>query len=38
VIAFVLQKNGFPAGQTDLSTAEADLKGIKVLEKKPWLD
>jgi mono/diheme cytochrome c family protein len=35
VIAFVLQKNGFPAGQTDLATAGADLAGIRILAKKP---
>jgi cytochrome c len=35
VIAFILQKATFPAGQTDLPTAAEALKGIKFVAKKP---
>ena len=35
VLGFVLQKNGFPAGSTDLPTAGDDLKAIRVLARKP---
>jgi len=35
VVAFLLQKGGFPAGQTDLPSEAEALKGIKFLAKKP---
>jgi len=35
VVAFLLQKNSFPAGQTDLTSTEDTLKAIKIVAKKP---
>jgi polar amino acid transport system substrate-binding protein len=35
VLAFLLQKNNLPAGQTDLPTAAEALKSIKFLAKRP---
>jgi cytochrome c len=35
VVAFLLQKGSFPAGQTDLPADGEALKGIKFLAKKP---
>ena len=35
VVAFILQKGSFPAGQTDLPAEPEALKGIKFLSKKP---
>jgi mono/diheme cytochrome c family protein len=35
VIAFILEKNGFPAGDAELPTAGDRLTGIKVVSKKP---
>jgi len=34
-VAFLLQKNSFPAGQTDLASTEDTLKAIKIVAKKP---
>jgi len=34
-LAFMLQKNAFPAGASDLPPAADDLKAIKILAKKP---
>jgi len=33
VMAFILQKNDVPAGQTDLPTAEDALKAVKIIKK-----
>jgi mono/diheme cytochrome c family protein len=35
VIAYLLQKGGFPAGQTELATDGATLKAIKFVSPKP---
>jgi hypothetical protein len=35
VIAFILQRGHFPAGQAELSTQAEALKGIKFVAKKP---
>jgi S-disulfanyl-L-cysteine oxidoreductase SoxD len=35
VVAFILQKNTLPSGQTELPTDADALKGIKLLAKKP---
>src|SRR6266542_3947005 len=35
VIAFILQKNGLPAGQTELATTAEALKPITFLAKRP---
>ena len=35
LLALVLQKNGFLAGTADVSQAADDLKGVKILAKKP---
>ena len=35
VIAFILQRGNFPAGQTELPTDADALKGIKFVAKKP---
>ena len=35
VLAFILQKNGLPAGQTELPTTADGLKAIAFLAKKP---
>jgi S-disulfanyl-L-cysteine oxidoreductase SoxD len=35
VIAFILQKNGFPAGDAELPTAGDRLTAIKVVTRKP---
>ena len=35
IVAFLLAKNGFPAGQTDLSVQVESLKAIKILTQKP---
>jgi mono/diheme cytochrome c family protein len=35
VVAFILQKNTLPSGQTELPTDADALKGIKFLAKKP---
>jgi mono/diheme cytochrome c family protein len=35
VLAFILQKNTLPSGQTELPTGADALKGIKFLAKKP---
>ena len=34
-IALILQKNGFPAGQSEVPTDAEALRGIKVLAKRP---
>lgn len=35
IIAFVMSKNGFPAGSTELGTDVASLKQIVIPEKRP---
>jgi S-disulfanyl-L-cysteine oxidoreductase SoxD len=35
VVAFILQRGSFPAGQSELSSDAEALKGIKFLAKKP---
>jgi mono/diheme cytochrome c family protein len=35
VVAFLLAKNGFPAGDAELPTQTEILKGIKILTQKP---
>ena len=35
VVAFLLAKNGFPAGDAELLTQTEILKGIKILTQKP---
>jgi len=35
VMAFILQKNSFPAGQTDVAASEDSLKAIRIVAKKP---
>ena len=35
IVAFILQKATFPAGQTDLPSEAEALKGIKFVAKKP---
>ena len=35
IIAFMLSKNGFPAGTADLPPQAEVLKGIKILTQKP---
>ena len=35
IIAFLLAKNGFPAGGTDLAAQTEVLKTIKILTQKP---
>jgi mono/diheme cytochrome c family protein len=35
IIAFVISKNGFPAGSTELGTDVAALKQIVITEKRP---
>ena len=35
VIAFLLQKNGFPTGSSDVPTAADALGAVKILAKKP---
>jgi S-disulfanyl-L-cysteine oxidoreductase SoxD len=35
MVAFLLAKNGFPAGQTDLGVQLESLKAIKILTQKP---
>lgn len=35
ILAFVLKRNGFPTGQTNLSSQAADLDGIKFQALKP---
>jgi mono/diheme cytochrome c family protein len=35
IVAFILQKGGFPAGQADVPSEAEALKGIKFIAKKP---
>jgi mono/diheme cytochrome c family protein len=35
ILAFILSKDGFPAGQTEVSSENAALKEIKFVAKKP---
>jgi mono/diheme cytochrome c family protein len=35
ILAFILAKDGFPAGQTELPSENAALKGINFVAKKP---
>jgi mono/diheme cytochrome c family protein len=35
IVAFMLSRNGFPAGPSDLPTQAEVLKGIKILTRKP---
>jgi mono/diheme cytochrome c family protein len=36
ILAFILAKNGFPAGKTDLASKAEALSAIKIVAKKPW--
>jgi len=35
IVAYLLAKNGFPTGATELPTQTEILKGIKILTQKP---
>lgn len=35
IIAFILSKDGFPAGQTEVSTENPVLKNVKIVVQKP---
>ena len=35
ILTFLLAKDGFPAGQTELPTTDEDLKQLKIVAQKP---